>query len=119
MVPIENIKAILGDEICDFGCKSYYIDNPHIPNNDNLENSNAKDLAAIIEIYNNKISMLCTDKRIIDRNLNEHPEVYELYNEHLSRFYEESYGSDVYPKFNEQLSTGKSPRAEWYSNHSV
>ncbi len=78
-----------------------------IPNNDNLENSNAKDLAAIIEIYNNKISMLCTDKRIIDRNLNDHPEVYELYNEHLSRFYEESYGSDVYPKFNEQLSREK------------
>ena len=101
MVPIENIKAILGDEIYDFGCKSYYKEYPHIPNNDNLENSTNYDLAAIIEIYNSKLSMLCNDKRITDRRLNDHPEVYEIYNDNLSKFYYESYETDSFPHFNE------------------
>lgn len=82
MIPLENLKQLIGNEVYTIDLDSYVLKNPDVGNN-KAKKCDASILAVILIDYNLTLSTMCKDQRIKTKNLADSPETVIMYNKHL------------------------------------
>ena len=100
-VPIENLKALVGDDVYSLGAYDHIRENRQLGSySEDYQYSN-KDLCSLLILYNNKIFNIKNDQREFEYSISDSMEKFGKYADNISQFYSEEYGVENFLIFGE------------------